>query len=413
MNSPSAVARIKSLIIPAGVLALVFLAPSFCWGTIEASSAAALTRGNSRFSFSLYSRLEERKGNLFFSPLSVSSALAMTSAGARGETAAEMADVLQFPDGESLHGAFYSLLEELKTGQAEGVRLEIANRLWGQTGFTFLKSFRELTETYYGAALAEIDFSDPETARKIINRWVEKNTGGLIKDLIGPGVLGPLVRLVLTNAVYFKGEWEEGFDKEATETEDFHLSADRKVAVAMMRRKGDYGYFENENLKVLELPYRGETFSMIICLPARVDGLKDLEKSLSRSVLEQWLEEQKIQNVRVFLPRFRLTSRFELANVLAGLGMRLAFSPKADFSGMTGKKDLYISRVIHQAYVDVNEEGTEAAAATAVVMRLTALSPAAEKTFRADHPFLFLIRHNPSGTILFLGRLARPEPAGE
>lgn len=309
---------------------------------------------------------------------------------------------------ERLHPTFRELITQLDVqGKKQGYQLNIANALWGQRGYGFLKEFLELTKTNYGAGFNEVDFvKATEEARKTINTWVEKQTKDKIKDLIKPGILNALTRLVLTNAIYFKGNWVSQFDRKQTKDSPFYVKADKKVQMPMMYQKGDFKYMETHKLQALELPYVGSELSMVILLPKNVDGLVELQNLLTLDTLNEWLRNLREQEVEVYLPRFKTTSEFMLAEVLASMGMPDAFSlPPADFSGITGNKDLFISAVIHKAFVDVNEEGTEAAAATAVVMKKSVYMP---RVFRADHPFIFLIRDVSSEGILFLGRLVNP-----
>jgi serpin B len=378
-----------------------------------ASDPGTLARGNAGFAINLYGEIRHREGNLFLSPYSISAALAMTSAGARRNTAAQMDQVLRFGlKGESLHATFSTLTDDLnEMGKQGDFELSVANALWGQQGFSFLDPFLDLNKKYYGAGLNLLDFqSDTEGARRTINNWVEKETKEKIKDLLKPGVLNAMTRLVLTNAIYFKGKWAQQFDAESTRDEDFWVTPEKSVKTPMMHQTEDFGYIETESFQALELPYEGDSLSMVVLLPRAKDGLPALEQALDADTLFDWLDRMTEQEVIVALPRFRVTSEFGLAAVLAAMGMEDAFSlEKADFSGMTGKKDLYISAVVHKAFVDVNEEGTEAAAATAVTMMLTAVREM-PPVFRADHPFIFLIRDRGSGSLLFMGRLANPEP---
>jgi serpin B len=255
-----------------------------------------------------------------------------------------------------------------------------------------------------------VDFiTATENARKTINAWVEKKTNGKIKDLISPGVLDSMTRLVLTNAIYFKGNWAKQFKENRTQDAPFTLADGKKIEVAMMNQKAEFGYMETDTFQALELPYVDEELSMVILLPKEIDALNEFEKALTTENLNQRLAEIHKCEVVVFVPKFKTTSQFSLADVLKSMGMKDAFSSDADFSGINGKRDLFISAVIHKAFVEVNEEGTEAAAATGVVMRLTSVGPAAIPVFRADHPFLFLIRDNLSGSILFIGRVVNPK----
>jgi len=267
-----------------------------------------------------------------------------------------------------------------------------------------------LLKTNYGAGLEEVDFEhNPEGARQTINAWVEKQTADKIQDLIGQGVLTSETRLVLTNAIYFKGTWVSPFDKRYTQDEPFHLSGGSEKNVPMMRHTGDYGYMEDPDFQALLLPYEGFELSMIVLLPRRVDGLPALERELTPEKLSDAFGKIGNEQVDVSMPRFRMTGEFQLKSTLVSMGMPNAFQATANFSGMTGKDDLKISNVIHKAFVEVNEEGTEAAAATATVMGLaTAMGPRETMLFRADHPFLFVIRDEKSGAILFMGRFVKP-----
>lgn len=373
-----------------------------------------VVKGNTEFALELYGKLAEAPGaegkNLFFSPYSISTALALTYAGARGNTEKQMAQVLHFgPAGRRIHPAFGLLEKQLNEKGAEGVfELTVANALWGQKDYKFLDTFIDLVNTNYSAGLNEVDFADTENARNVINKWVAEKTREKIKDLIKPGVLTRLTRLVLTNAIYFKGKWQVEFDKKDTRDTPFHTSARNTVTVPMMYLEEKFKYYRNDSLQILELGYKGDDLSMVVLLPKEVEGVKKIEKELSFENLEKWLEKLREQELKVYLPRFTFTSEFSLANVLSAMGMKDAFFlPPADFSGMTGTKELYISAVIHKAFVEVNEEGTEAAAATAVVMMTTSMrSPL--PIFRADHPFIFMIKDNQTGSILFMGKVVDP-----
>ncbi len=385
---------------------------------LKANTAAAVA-DNSEFAFELYAKLNDdpsikaEGGNLFFSPYSISTALAMTWAGARGETEKQMAEVLHFSlPQERLHQALGALEKQLNAaGKKRGYQLSVANALWGQKGCGFLKEFLTLTKKNYGARLKEVDFINPavrEKARKKINRWVEKKTNKKIKDLIQPGVLNQLTRLVLTNAIYFKGDWAIEFDKKNTSDAPFMISADKKVIVPMMHLKDKFKYAETNDLQILELLYKNKDLSMIVLLPKKADGLVQLEKSLTLKNLNDWLGRLRKQEVPVYLPKFKMTfGPLELKDILKSMGMKDAFSMAADFSGMDGTKMLFISNVLHKAFVAVDEKGTEAAAATAVVVTLKE-ETMAPTVFRADHPFVFLIKDNYSGSILFMGKLVKP-----
>jgi serine protease inhibitor len=379
---------------------------------LAAADRTTVVEGDNAFAVALYGRLRNQIGNLFFSPESISTALAMAYAGARGGTASEMAKTLHFTlPPEKLHPAMGALLSELNAAH-EGYQLSVANALWAQQGYTFLDDFLNLLKTNYGAGLNQVNFKGAtEAARLTINQWVEQKTQDKIKDLLQPGALRSDTRLVLTNAIYFKGDWETQFDKAQTKNEDFHLSKAQTTTAPLMHREGRFSYFDGGTFQILEIPYKSKELSMIVFLPKDASGLSALEQSLTGSNLQQWLGQlASVSKVIVTMPKFKMTQQFELGSTLSAMGMPQAFSSSADFSGMTGHRDFAISEVIHKAYVDVNEEGTEAAAATAVTMRALAMPApqAPPPVFRADHPFVFMIRDNRSASILFMGRMADP-----
>jgi serpin B len=383
----------------------------------------SVVAGNNSFALDLYAQVSDRDGNLFFSPYSVNKALAMTYAGARGDTAAEMAAVLHLTLGPDLqHRAFLETRKLLNhNGGALGiglsmpgkrdVQLYLAASLWGQRGYGFQKSFLSLLQECYGAGLQEVDFTAPEQARKTINAWVEKQTNQKIPQLFGPDALGRNTRLVLASAIYFKGDWIHPFKKDRTRTEPFREDADSKVQVPMMNQTEPFGYCEDEQVQVLQMTYQGERLAMVVLLPKKTDGLAGLEKSLTEEKLAAWVGQLREQKVDVSLPKFKLTDALSLNETLAGLGMKKAFAPgEADFSAMNGGREpLFLSAVLHKAFVDVNEEGTEAAAATGAEVAAMALPRGpAVPVFRADHPFVFAIRDVRTGMILFLGRVVKP-----
>jgi serpin B len=374
---------------------------------------AAITQGNNAFAFDLYAQLRSQNGNLFFSPESISTAIAMTYAGARGTTASEMAATLHFTlPAERLHPAMGALLRDLNAAH-DSYQLRVADALWAEKDYKFLVDFLKLTSSDYGAGFNRVDFTGaPEAARATINQWVEQKTEDKIKDLISPGAITPSTRLVLTNAIYFKGEWEKHFIKAATEESDFHLSTTQTVKAPLMHLTGRFSYFDGATFQALELPYKSGDLSMIVLLPKEAGGLPALEKSLTAAKVEQWIGQLgTAPKVILTLPRFKMNLAFQLGGTLGAMGMARAFDRNAaDFSGMTGERNLWISAAIHKAYVDVNEEGTEAAAATAVIMTgaLARQNEPPPIVFRADHPFFFLIRDNRSGSILFMGRVSDP-----
>ena len=376
---------------------------------------AAVTRDSNQFALDLFGRLD-KQSNLFFSPASISTALAMTYAGARGQTAEQMAKVLHFQlDAKRLHPAFAALLWEMQgQGKPSGCRLSIANALWGHKDTHFLPEFLQETNDNYGAALQQVDFARAEDARRTINGWVAQHTADKIKDLLQPGDVTPQARLVLTNAIYFKGDWLRPFKGNDTFDQPFHVTKTKDEPVPMMHQTGQFVHFTDEakTFQLLEMPYKDSELSMVVLLPAQVDGLAQLEKKLDAESLAKWLEKAHPAKVQVTLPKFTMRSRLPLGDQLKAMGMTAAFDPEeAGFTGMThDKPPLFISAVIHEAWVDVNEKGTEAAAATAVTMFAGGAAPGDQPViFRADHPFLFLIRDTRSGSILFLGRMSNPK----
>jgi serpin B len=402
--------KMKSTILPIIVIAIISIISPFAYANGDLET---VVKGNNAFGFDLYQELKREKGNLFFSPYSISTALAMTYAGARGQTEKEMAEVLHFSlEQEPLHSSFSKLQSELNTIQAKGhVKISIANSLWAQEGYHFLDTFFNLNKKYYGAGLNFVDFATKtEATRKTINIWVENKTQQKIKELLKRGMIDSLTTLVLCNAIYFKGNWASQFDKERTTEVNFYISPEKTIKAPMMSQKSEFKYKNFDNFSAIELPYEGNNLSMIIFLPKKVDGLADFEQSLTYDNVKSWIDQLSKSHKREILvsfPKFKTTCEFQLAEVLAEMGMPSAFLlPPANFSGMTGRKDLFISKVIHKAFVDVNEEGTKAAAATAVIMKKVAIS--IPLTFRADHPFVFLIRENRTGSILFVGRIVNP-----
>ncbi len=395
------------------VAALLYFAPR-AFSDKEDAEAEAKTKKAAEsvnaFGLDLYGKLKEKDGNLFMSPSSVSTALGMAYAGARGRTAEEMKKVLHFTLADKeLHPAMGNLAK-LLVRKEKGCKVSIANALWGQQGEKWLDSFLNLQKKSYGAGLNEVDFKEAtEQARKMINTWVEDKTNKKIKDLLKPGVLKPLTKLVLTNAIHFKGTWKKQFKKTDTRKAKFRLDAKKDVQVDMMHMRNEkFKYMQDADFQAVELPYTGEKLSMVVILPDKVDGLAEIEKKLSGEKLNEWLGKLHTTKVHsLSIPKFKMTCEFSLGETLKEMGMPMAFGMQADFSGMNGKKDLFISAVIHKAFVDVNEEGTEAAAATAVVMEGKSAAPR-RTIFYADHPFLFLIRDCGTGSILFMGRLANP-----
>ena len=383
---------------------------------VPTANLDALVGGNNAFAFDLYQSLRSTDGNLFYSPYSISLALAMTYGGARGETESQMAQALHFDLPQvDLHAAFNRLdLDLAQSSQApekdesQRMQLNIANAVWAQQDYPFLVEYLDLLALNYGAGLNLADFvTQAEPARKEINDWVSDRTEERIKDILGPGALDALTRMVLVNAIYFKADWMDQFDPNDTEDAPFYLLDGSDVTVDMMSNDVYAPYLRGENFQAVELQYAGGTAAMDIIMPD-AGQFAAFEADLDWAMVESILAGMQSTDVQLQMPKFTFRSQFSLADTLAGMGMPSAFDPgSADFSGMDGSRDLYISSVIHQAFVAVDEEGTEAAAATIVVMTLSAM-PMSEIQLTLDHPFIFLIRDLSSGQILFAGRVLDP-----
>jgi len=382
---------------------------------VDPANISSLTEGNSVFAFNLYKLLSQEEGNLFCSPYSISAALAMTYAGAREDTEKQMADTLQFYLSQNqLHPAFNSLDQELasrgegaKGKDGEGFRLNIVNAIWGQKDYAFLTSFLDTLAENYGAGLRILDFiSETEPSRITINDWVSDETEGRIEDLIPQGAINQMTRLVLTNAIYFNAAWQYPFEEDATSPGVFYLLHGDEVTVPMMEQQESLSYTEADNYQAVELPYDGQELSMVILLP-NSGQFETFEKDIEYQRVKDIMENLERREVRLTMPKFEFDSSFGLKKTLIDMGMPVAFSAGADFSGMTGEKDLFISDVIHKAFVSVDEAGTEAAAATAVIMELTAM-PETPVEVTLNRPFIFLIRDIETDAILFVGRVMNP-----
>ncbi|KAK7146736.1 hypothetical protein R3I94_009544 [Phoxinus phoxinus] len=400
-----------------------------------------LSAANTQFSLDLFKKISEgnASGNVFYSPVSISTALAMVSLGARGNTAAQMTKVLGFNNEppmmqqtqkpqtpaelkkspeetteDQIHSSFNKFMSELnKPGVPYA--LSLANRLYGEQSYQFVEKFLNDAKSYYEAGLEKVDFKNKsEAARVNINKWVETKTQDKIKDLVPQGAINAMTKLVLVNAIYFKGNWEEKFPKEATRDGQFKLNKNQTKPVKMMFQEADFPLvlIPEINSQVLELPYVGNNLSMLIILPNEMEddttGLQKLEKALTYEKLMEWTNPEVMhqEEVKVFLPRFKMEEKYDMKSLLISMGMEDVFDErKVNLSGMSSNNDLVVSKVIHKAFVEVNEEGTEAAAATAVMRSYCITFP---QVFNADHPFLFFIRHNPTKSILFYGRFCSP-----
>lgn len=378
--------------------------------------AEEAVKGNNRFALDLYLKLSknvrssEKEDNVFLSPWSICSAIVMTYEGARGRTAVEMQSVMHFPKNDDARRRSFALLHNEINANDTRYALTTANAIWVQEGYSLLREFMDVIEKYYYGGAMNVDFyGAAEEARQTINSWVEKRTNGKVKDLIPKGFLDGSL-LVLTNAIYFKGRWAREFNKSLTRDEDFLTGEGRIIKIPMMRSSGTnsrFNYMETEGIQMLEVPYQGEGLSMLILLPKK--DILSLERSLTINKLLEWKKSLKDHRVEAYIPKFRLSTKYFLEKDLPDMGMPTAFGD-ADFSGISGVKDLYIAHVIHQAFVEVNEEGTEAAASTAVIMpRGLSLEKGPEiPVFRADHPFIFMIQDKKTGGILFMGKVSDP-----
>jgi serpin B len=360
-----------------------------------ASSPGA--EGLNRFAGEAHDYLARTRGNLVFSPLSISTALSMALTGARGKTAGQITAVIHSP-------ITASLLDSLtQAGNASGDQLLLAQALWVERAFPLLPDFTESLQSQFHAAPNQVDFSkNPDSARTAINQWTSEKTKGKIQELFAPGALDRSTRLVLTSAIYFNGKWQSRFKPEQTRSAPFHSSTGTTVETSFMNQTARFGYSETANAQVLEMPYAGGALAFDVILPKAGTPLATIEQAFRSDGLSAWFGQLQPKRVEVSLPKFRAESSFSLRPALSAMGMADAFSGSADFSGMDGRRDLTLSEVKHKAYIDVSEEGTEAAAATGGVVALTAFAP--PPRFIADHPFLYLIRDTKSGAVLFAGR---------
>ena len=377
----------------------------------EAGKSTAVVNPNSEFAIDLYRALGKGGSgkNVFVSPFSISTALAMTYEGSRARTRSQMAEVLRFtmPD-VTQQQDFAALLAQTQAAPDKHYKLEVANALWGQKDYHFEPAFTGAVKDYYGGEFFTVDYvRDRDGSVHTINHWVEGKTAGKIVNLLHRDDVSQLTRLVLTNAIYFKGNWAAQFDIDATLQEPFHLTDGERVQAPMMHQSGTYRYVKQNGMAAIELSYADHELSMLAILPEGDIG--QLDQSLTLNEIQRLRARMVEQDVNVVLPRFKFGTRYLLKTVLSAMGMPNAFDEKlADFSGMTGHPELFIDQVIHQARIEVNEEGSEAAAATAVVMNLKAMREESKPVFRADRPFFFFIVHNATGSILFMGRLSNP-----
>ncbi|MBP7737112.1 MAG: serpin family protein [Spirochaetes bacterium] len=395
-----------SLIIP------IIILSTAAAGEQKVPQVAGIVAGNNEFAFDIYRKIALPGKNLFISPLSMVTALSMVYAGSRGATKLEIEKVFHFKVTDEDMVRDWSLLMDDMKGRAKSgkYRLDSANRIWVGKNISLENSFAATMKKYYDAGLKQLDFAgDPEGSRAAINKWVAKNTSDKITGLVPEGAVSKATTMMLTNAVYFLGSWEQPFDEKATARADFFITPAKKTEVSMMKKFGHFKYFENNEIQAISLPYKTqgnkeEALSMIVLLPKGRTGIAGLEKKLTVDNWKRWNAGLAVNEVHVYLPRFEVTSFASLAESLRQLGMKTAFSPQGDFSGIA--PSLAINDAFHKAYVKVNEKGTEAAAATAIIM--VKANGGKKYTFQADHPFLFAICDNKTGAILFIGRVMDP-----
>jgi serpin B len=385
--------------------------PFLLAGALFASSD--VTPGMNRFAAAAYRQVAQNKDNLILSPFSISTALSMLLDGARGRTAAGIAATLDQPQtGPAYHAAVASLAAELaKQANLNGNQLAIANGLWVEQGFPLESDFEQIIRTIYQAPLTLLDFhAHAEQSREQINAWTAQHTNGKIQDLFTPGSIRADTRLVLTSAIYFYGKWGSPFDPAKTSVEPFHLGGGGTADARFMHQNANFLYGETPAAQILEMKYQGTPLAFDILLPKANDGLAALEHSITPEALSTWFGALASRKVDAAIPKFRAESAFSLQDMLSRMGMADAFGKTADFSGIDGRRDLLVSGVVHKAFVDVSEQGTEAAAATGIVARPMLARPVQQQiVFRADHPFAFFIRDTSSGVILFEGRLLQPK----
>jgi len=383
--------------------------------SVNESDVKVLVDGNNAFALDLYKSLRPQDGNLVYSPFSISLALAMMYAGARNETEAQMAQTLHFPPQQKLHPAFNALdlklTEEHKveTKDQNPLQLNIANAIWAEQTYHFQQDFLDTIALNYGAGINLSDFIHQfDAARKEINGWISNQTNAKIKDLIPEGSLNADTRMVLVNAIYFKADWLNQFDAKSTQEHPFHLLNGSTVSIPTMFRKMNIPYAQGDGYQAAELPYAGNTAAMDIILPDN-GKFAEIESALNADILNNIMNSMQVTPISFGMPKFKFYGSFGLSEELKTLGMPDAFdSDKADFSGMTGKPELFISDVIHKALIAVDEKGTEAAAATAVIMEATSALRNQDISMIVDRPFIFVIRDLSTSQILFIGRVSNP-----
>ena len=372
----------------------------------------SLATSHAAFALDLYENLVSRKPheNVIFSPTSVSTAMAMLQLGARGSTKRQLTKVMHFDlVGDDLHRSFVEL-NRILYKPSSAYTLKSANRIFGKIGVNFSKYYLSNAQRYYGSTVETFDFSDdPEGARSVINTWVSNNTNNRIADLIPRGVLDASTLMIIVNAIYFKGSWASPFKKSETAVDDFYVSTDSIVTAEFMYQKGYFNYGRDERRKfdILELPYAGEQLGFYIILPDDTDGLPVVESQLSVMGLSRTIASMRRTDVQIWMPKFTFTQELSLRGILSQLGLPSLFDPElADLSAMNGRKDLYVSDIVHKSFIEINEQGSEVSSASGIIVAKTAYAPPVE--FNVNHPFVFMIREKKSGSVLFVGRVVKP-----
>src|SRR6056297_1716378 len=387
------------------LILLIFQFTSF----LKSQNKQIIVDNNNRFAIDIYKKLQDSNNNLVFSPFSISSAMAMTYAGAENKTAKEFQKILYFLEDKPLfHQEFGKLFQEIVADKKSSVEFYNANSLWIQQNFKLKEEFLDINKKHYSSALFYTDFYQTQKAAGEINGWVEKNTRNKITDLIQPTALGPDTKLVLVNALYFKGAWDTPFKKEKNTKDKFTISKNEEVTTTFMNEQVKTWYYKDCLKEIIEIPYANKDYALMTILPKNYRKLKWVERFLSVKCMERYEKKKEKYNVKISIPKFNMDSEFNLKDLFQELGMKEAFSGDADFSGMTEKPKLFIDEVIHKSTINVNEEGTEAAAATAVIMRRTAVL-IENVTFKANRPFIYAIKNTNDGSIYFLGKVVNPE----
>nr|QWX94540.1 serpin family B-like protein [Platynereis dumerilii] len=376
------------------------------------SEVSSVVRASNAFAFAMYRELAKKEGdkNFFFSPMSITAALAMTHLGAAGNTAEEIKSALNAKDinDEDFHSAFSVLNEKLNTAEDSACILRMANRVFARKNFAVKETFSTATKKHYAAEAQVLDFAaDSENSRTTINKWVEDQTNQKIQDLLQPGTINSMTAMVLVNAIYFKGSWLEQFDAKHTRKDNWTLPSKETTKADIMFKDDKFKLSMSNELQgamYAEVPYKGKELSMGIVLPKKTEDLAAVQDNINVAAYEKMVSETNSMKMMLFMPKFKIETSASLKEMLQSLGISSAFESHADFTNIADASNLYLSEVVHKAFVEVNEEGTEAAAATAAMIALMSMP----FEFKATHPFIFFIKDDATGAILFMGRVMNP-----